>query len=165
MEEVTIEDMMYCRERRAAIQKQYLDKYQKTVISFSMNIPGPIKTNDNIKKAFNVGVIEINKVLNKHNLSIVDYNIFHDKTGDELTLCIDGNAPYIKKIMCKIEEEHPLGRLYDIDVLDKNGIKLSRPYFRKCIICNCKAQECSRSRKHSVEEMLNKITKMIDDYN
>ena len=162
--QVTIEDMMKCRERRAFIQQQYLDTYHKTVISFCMNIPGPLKTNADIRKAFDIGVSEISAVLSTQKLCILAQCSFHDKTGDELLLCVDGDAVLIKKLMCEIEEYHALGRLYDIDVLDQNGTKLSRPSFRKCILCDCQAQECARSRKHRVDEMFWKITDMIKNY-
>lgn len=162
--QVTIEDMMVCRERRAAIQQDYLDTCHKTVISFCMNIPGPVKTNADIRRAFDAGFSEISAVLSAHRLSILRQCCFHDKTGNELIMCVDGDAALIKILMCKIEENHPLGRLYDIDVLDSNGIKLSRPAFRQCIICGCQAQECARSRKHGVDEMLYKIMNMIHDY-
>lgn len=162
--QVTIEDMMYCRERRSAIQQEYLDTYHKTVISFCMNIPGPVKTNTDIRKAFDAGASEISAVLSMQKLYVLAQCSFHDKTGDELLLCVNGDAVLMKKLMCEIEENHPLGRLYDIDVLDQNGTKLSRPSFRKCILCDCQAQECARSRKHSVDEMFWKITDMIENY-
>ncbi|MFR7518811.1 MAG: citrate lyase holo-[acyl-carrier protein] synthase [Mediterraneibacter faecis] len=38
----------------------------------------------------------------------------------------------------------------------------SRPSYRKCIICGCQAQECARTRKHTVEEMQAKIEEMMD---
>lgn len=161
--QVTITDMMRCRERRAAIQQSYLDIYHKTVISFCMNIPGPIKTNPDIRKAFELGASEISDALSAEKLCVLSQYSFHDKTGDELLLCVDGDAASVKKLMYKIEEVHPLGRLYDIDVLAPNGTKLSRPAFRKCILCDCQAQECARSRKHSVDEMFRKITDMIQN--
>ncbi|MFR8726300.1 MAG: citrate lyase holo-[acyl-carrier protein] synthase [Mediterraneibacter faecis] len=37
----------------------------------------------------------------------------------------------------------------------------SRPSYRKCIICGCQAQECARTRKHTVEEMQAKIEEMV----
>ena len=162
--QVTIDDMMRCRERRSAVQQEYLDTYHNTVISFCMNIPGPVKTNADIRTAFDTGASEISAVLSRQKLSILAQCNFHDKTGDELILCVDGDAVSLKKQMCEIEETHPLGRLYDIDVLDQNGIKLSRPTFRKCILCDCQAQECARSRKHHVDEMFWKITDMIQSY-
>ena len=42
---VTITDMMNCRDRRVSIQNELISKYDKPVLSFCMNIPGPVKTN------------------------------------------------------------------------------------------------------------------------
>ena len=50
--EVGIDEILNCREKRVAIQNEMIKKYNKPVISFTMNIPGPIKTNNEIKKAF-----------------------------------------------------------------------------------------------------------------
>ena len=47
-EEVTLIQMLDCRERRSHFQKELLKKYHCPVISFCMNIPGPIKTNKSI---------------------------------------------------------------------------------------------------------------------
>ena len=44
-----------------------------------------------------------------------------------------------------------------MDVIAINGQKLSRPAYHKCLICDCQAQECARSRKHTIEEMQEKI--------
>ena len=41
-----------------------------------------------------------------------------------------------------------------------NFEKLSRKSFRKCLICEAQAQECGRSRKHSIEELQNKFRKL-----
>ena len=54
-QEVTITDMMFCRDRRVQIQNEFIEKYQKPVISFCMNIPGPIKTTPLIRKGFEAG--------------------------------------------------------------------------------------------------------------
>ena len=51
-QEVTITDMMYCRDRRVQIQNEFIETYQNPVISFCMNIPGPIKTTPLIRKGF-----------------------------------------------------------------------------------------------------------------
>lgn len=88
----------------------------------------------------------------------------HEKTGDELLLAVDYSAKKIKDLTTDIEETHPVGRLFDLDVIDINGQKLSRPSFRKCIICGCQAQECARTRKHSVNEMQSKIEEMLMEF-
>ncbi|EAA23457.1 CITX PROTEIN [Fusobacterium vincentii ATCC 49256] len=53
--EVGIDEILNCREKRVAIQNDMIKKYNKPVISFTMNIPGPIKTNNEIKKTFDIG--------------------------------------------------------------------------------------------------------------
>ena len=158
---VSIQDMMHCRERRAKFQNSFLENYHSPVISFCMNIPGPIKTNPDIKQAFEQGYQAIKMVLLKHHIFIQNEILIHNFTGDEYILSVDANAQKIKKWMCDIEDTHPLGRIFDIDVIDADGTKLSRDNFRKCILCDCQAQECARSRRHSVDEMFQAIIKLI----
>ncbi|MDD3368776.1 MAG: citrate lyase holo-[acyl-carrier protein] synthase [Lachnospiraceae bacterium] len=163
-EQVTVPDMMECRERRAMIQDKYLAKYKTPVLSFCMNIPGPIKTNALLRQAFDEAVISIYDLLDTEDFSIQDFVQLHEKTGDELIMSIACNAADLKNKTTKLEESHPLGRLFDIDIIDVTGQKLSRPAFRKCLLCDCQAQDCARSRKHTVEEMQDKIEEMISEY-
>lgn len=158
---VSIQDMMHCRERRARFQDSLLKSYQSPVISFCMNIPGPVKTNPDIRQAFEQGYQAIKHVLLTHHVFIQNEILIHKFTGDEYILSVDSDAHEVKKWMCNIEDTHPLGRIFDIDVLDSDGTKLSRDTFRKCILCDCQAQECARSRKHSVDEMFQAITDLI----
>ena len=58
---VTITDMMNCRDRCVSIQNELISKYDKPVLSFCMNIPGPVKTNEQIRKAFDSGKAELLK--------------------------------------------------------------------------------------------------------
>lgn len=158
---VTIQDMMECREVRAFLQRQYIDDYSVPVISFCMNIPGPVKTNDNILHGFESGKRAILSALSSENITVNATTEFHEKTGDELILSVSAPAELLKNIAIKIEESHPFGRLFDIDVIDVDGQKLSRNTFRKCIICDRQAQECARSRRHTVDEMFAKINEML----
>ena len=52
--EVTAADMMACRERRAARQKELLAQ-GGSLISFTMNIPGPVKTAPLWQRGFDEG--------------------------------------------------------------------------------------------------------------
>ena len=161
---VTITDMMNCRDRRVRIQEDLIEKYQKPVLSFCMNIPGPVKTNDEIQKAFESGKDVLLKSLSDCNIPVLHIETFHEPTGDELIMALNAPAKDIKTLTTEIEESHPLGRLFDMDVIGIDGIKLSRNTYRKCIICGCQAQECARSRKHSVEELQEKITELIHQF-
>ena len=146
--EVGIDEILDCREKRVAIQNEMIKKYNKPVISFTMNIPGPIKTNNEIKKAFDIG----------KKLEVQELN---ENTGNELFISVNSLAEKIKDITVTIEESSELGRLFDIDVIDINFEKLSRKSFRKCLICEEQAQECGRSRKHSVKELQDKIEEIL----
>lgn len=159
---VQLNDILYCRERRAHIQSDYIHKYHCPVISFSMNIPGPIKTTPAFRKAFDMGKRELISWLYSEQISIAGYTELHEITGDELIMAVDCPAEKLKEKAVLIEETPPLGRLYDIDIIDETGTKLSRILFRKCIICEKPAYECARSRAHSVEELQAKIEELLD---
>ena len=160
-QEVTITDMMFCRDRRVQIQNEFIEKYQKPVISFCMNIPGPIKTTPLIRKGFEAGKDALLHALSAANMEVLESRVFHDITGDEVLLCVDAPAEKIKDLTQQIEERHPYGRLFDMDVIGTDGMKLSRPSYRKCLICDCQAQECARARRHSISEMQNRIEEIL----
>ena len=159
--EVGIDEILNCREKRVVIQNEMIRKYNMPVISFTMNIPGPIKTNNEIKKAFDIGKNLILEKLKENNIEILEIQELNENTGNELFVSVNSSAEKIKNITVSIEESSELGRLFDIDVIDENFEKLSRKSFRKCLICEKQAQECGRSRKHSVGELQNKVEKIL----
>ena len=159
--EVGIDEVLLSREKRVAIQNEMIKKYSFPVISFTMNIPGPIKTNDKIKKAFDIGKNLILENLKKNNIEILEKKELNENTGNELFISANSSAEKIKNMTVAIEESCELGRLFDIDVIDISFEKLSRKSFRKCLICEAQAQECGRSRKHSIEELQNKVEEIL----
>lgn len=160
--EVDLNDMMHCRERRVLIQQKLQNQYHGTLISYCMNIPGPIKTNDSIRRAFDQGKETLMKALHEHSVPVLIQYEIHERTGDELIMAVDAPAAEVKEITLPIEEQHPLGRLFDMDVLDADGNKLSRQAYRKCLICDRQAQDCARARRHSVKEMQDAIDRLLD---
>ena len=117
--------------------------------------------NEQIKKAFLSGKEALFAVLQKENIPILTQTEFDEKTGNEIILTVDYPADKIKELTTELEENHPFGRLFDMDVIGTDGEKLSRGVYRKCLICGCQAQECARSRKHTVAEMQAKIEEML----
>ena len=159
--EVRIDEILDCREKRVAIQNEMIKKYSFPVISFTMNIPGPIKTNNEIKKAFDIGKNLILEKLKENNIEILEIQELNENTGNELFISVNSLAEKIKNITVSIEEASELGRLFDMDVIDISFEKQSRKSFRKCLICEKQAQECGRSRKHSVKELQDKIEEIL----
>ena len=162
---VDLQHILARREARFFQQQTFLEAHHSPLISFSMNIPGPIKTNSLILKAFILGRDMLLSQLEKSGAQILETSEIHEDTGDELLLSVGNIQPEIlKDIAVSIEDASELGRLYDIDVIDAEGRKLSRPHFRKCLICNKQAQECARSRTHSVSEMQRAIENILQRF-
>ena len=160
--EINLSQMLLRREKRAEEQKKFLEIYNSPLISFSMNIPGPIKTNELIRRAFDTGKKLILEALENINAEINNQIEIHEDTGHEILLSVKKSDPEkLKDIFIKIENENKLGRLFDIDVIDAKGKKLSRENFRKCLICDKQAQECARSRTHTVQEMQKAIEELL----
>ena len=156
--------MLARREQRAAEQAAFLTQYQTPLLSFCLNIPGPVKTTPELRQVFDQAMQEIRQKLQQEHIPILAQNECHAATGDECLLALDGKAVKIKKLMTTMEETHILGRLFDIDVLDANGQKLSRDMPRRCLLCDKQAQVCARSRRHSVPELTHRIEEMIAAY-
>ena len=160
--EIDLAQMLARREARVNEQRLFLNKYNAPLISFSMNIPGPIKTNELIRKAFDLGKNLLLNALENAHAVINECVEVHEATGDELLLSVKNIAPEeLKGLTMKIENDSNLGRLFDIDVIDAEGNKLSRKTFRTCLICNKQAQECARSRTHTVKEMQDAVEAII----
>lgn len=155
--EITLEEVLDQREERMyAIEKVKTDYPNHSVISYQLNIPGPIKNDKQLLYAFEAGLKQIEEAE-----LIVDWR--ENTTGPEAILIYAKDADETKLDMIKIEEGFPLGRLFDLDVAgaDRKALDLAP---RKCLICDEPAHVCSRSRKHGLEEVLNKIYEIIEEY-
>lgn len=89
-------------------------------------------------------------------------------TGHEYFWAVDGDVRFIKENLCLLEDSVALGRLFDIDVIQTDGMKISRTDLgfstRKCLICNQEAFVCSRARTHSVKELLEQECQIMTNY-
>ena len=158
---VELPAMLAWREDRASLQRDLREKHHSPLLSFSLNIPGPVKTNAKLLRLFEDGLSSITSLLQAMEVTVLETKERHAPPGDECLMAFRGNARLVKEKMTALEESHPLGRLFDIDILDANGEKLSRPIPRRCLICDEQAQVCARSRCHSVEELMAKIEEML----
>ena len=81
--EIDLIQMLDCRERRGFIQNELLGKYHCPVISFCMNIPGPIKTNPQIREAFLTGLAALTTALEEASITVLQSYDIAELTGDE----------------------------------------------------------------------------------
>ena len=161
MAEATLLQILEAREKRAELQKSLISEYKTTLICFTMNIAGPEKLSPLIERAFSEGISLLKERLAG---SIVHSETNIAVAGCEAMFCVSMSAQQVKAICTEIEDRHPLGRLFDMDVLDKKGEKLSRRDLRGCIVCGKKGRECAAGRLHSVQELKTVTNKMIADY-
>ncbi|HUM83918.1 MAG TPA: triphosphoribosyl-dephospho-CoA synthase CitG [Lachnospiraceae bacterium] len=167
-EEVGLAEMLKAREKRAGRQAELIQQYHVPLVSFGLNIAGPVKVFELARWSFSEGCEQIEIRLKAYGLRILYREESRKKTGCEAYFCVDGSAEEIKKILTDLEEEHTLGRLFDIDVLGTDGRKVSRTELgypeRTCLLCGRPAFECSRSRKHSVAELFERVCTVMWDF-
>ena len=158
------------KDERVKIQNQLLKTNPSmTVVAAKLNIPGPIKNNKKIESFFIAGLNEFEKMLLDAGIVFISKKEWLDKkTGPERFYLVDTGAILVKEITSHFEELKPSYRLFDLDVLanDSGTIKsLSRSDVnqpaRKCLICGRPAKECGRSRRHSVEELQEKVSQLV----
>lgn len=156
--------MLTAREQRAARQLALRQKYHRPQLSFGLNIPGPVKTTPALRQLFDQTCLSIRDRLTGLNVDILDSQTLYAPTGNEYLLAFDGDETVVKAAMTQLEENTPLGRLFDIDILTAAGEKLSRSEPRRCLLCERQAQDCARSRRHSVDELTTYIGLLLAKY-
>lgn len=149
------------REERSFRQKELIDEFNQTLISFTINAPGINKNRDSYNKIHKEGYHYIIDVLLNNNTKI-SYKEYLDKdTGNEAFIIVNRDSIDVKKITVKIEDNHILGRVFDIDVFDRDKTQLSRVNLglspRRCLICEENARVCIKEKKHSYEELINYV--------
>lgn len=153
--------MLNAREQRAALQNRLLGSCRCPLISFTLNIPGPVKVLPLVPEAFDAGISKIEDALAHQELPVVRREQVIQATGLEAMWAVETDAVRLKTLMAAIEDGGGLGRLFDIDVLDAGGKKLSREDLglppRKCLLCEQPAHACARSRAHTVKELTDRI--------
>ncbi len=158
--EVTLAQMLEAREDRAFRQFQLNREFHRPIVSFSMNIPGPVKVSSLIAKGFRAGCEQLEAAL-----PILHREKIEAVTGCEALYVVDMTAEEAKAVTTKIEDTHPLGRLFDMDVLDEGLAKLDRENFgggdRNCIVCGAPGRGCASRRSHSVSELQTAVHKIL----
>lgn len=149
-------------DRRRDIEKLLKDSDNMALLSFKLNIPGPVKNNKYIKALYKEGLGLIREKMPKP-VKELEYSGI---TGNEYMALYPAGALDIKRKAISLEES-PLGRLFDLDVEDEKGAVKREDLGldpRTCFICQRPAVECARSRRHSIEEMTERIEAMIRSY-
>ena len=167
-QEASLEEILDGRERRGEIQRELLTREGASLVSFTLNIPGPVKVFPFAIWLFETGDRLIRQMVKEEQGEILQSREKRENMGLEGFYLLDLAPEKVKRNLSIAEENHPLGRLFDFDVLDRWGRKVSRQELgfpeRKCLICGGPAFLCSRSRKHSAKEVFDREIRMMEDF-
>lgn len=162
---VTLEQTLAAREKRAARQRELIEKFGQTLLSLTAIAPGPVKRTE---ETVFVGETACALIAEKFGGETVFSEANDAVTGFEAMFVIKTGADAAKKTALEIENTHPLGRLMDIDVFDDAGKSVGRGQMglesRKCILCQNSAAYCMRAKTHTPAEIAEKIKKIVADF-
>ncbi len=163
---ITLDMLLASRDARRAMQQQLMAANPGlTLVCLTVVMPGSVKRNEQSLIVAKAAVDALKHEFDKR-LTYLDERDL--PTGYEAFLLVSMPPLEAKKVTCGIEESHPLGRLFDIDVFDGEGRQISREAVgleaRRCMICDNEARWCMRNRTHTQEELHNHINSLIDNY-
>ena len=147
-------------ELRAARDRRVLKKWELLttggeicLVEFSLNIAGTVKTFPFARAAFREEVRELSDRLSR--FSVLKTEVYEKNTGDCAFFLLKSQAIQVKKFLVSIEESHPLGRLFNLDVCGPDGISVKRHDLgllpRTCLVCGEDAHICTEKKSHSME--------------
>ena len=164
--EITLEALLRSRDDRQRLQQELLRKHPDgTLMCLTVVMPGNVKRNLYSLVTAQAALTALLERLGDNIQAITARDL---PTGYEAFLVGGLPATETKRVTCDIEDSHPLGRLFDIDVIGPDGAPISRESVgeqpRRCLLCDHEARWCMRNHSHSQEELIAHIQEMIDEY-
>lgn len=165
---VSLDALLAAKDRRALRQADWLKHYQQPVISLTLVTPGEMKDSIRYRNTMGVALQACDQLLWQHRWQVLDRQVLWLPTGPEAMWCVTHPAAEIKAHSAALEQTHPLGRLWDIDVICPQNGPVGRQSLggsqRRCLLCDEPAHACSRSRRHPQAQVIARVEKLIDDW-
>ena len=155
--EITLDALLQSRDARHALQQQLIQQHPgSTLVCLTVVMPGSVKRNLYSVVTAQAALTALLDRLGEHVQATRAY------------LITDLPALEAKRVTCDIEDSHPLGRLFDIDVMGADGNPIARQAVggepRRCLLCDNEARWCMRNHSHSQEELMAHIQQVVNDY-
>lgn len=164
--EITLDLLLASRDRRVVTQQKLRETYPHlTLVCLTVIMPGNVKRN---LSSYVTSHAATTSLITRFEGNITDLKVNDLPTGYELFLVTTMSQEKAKIAACEIEDTHPLGRLFDIDVFDAHGVPIKRESVgyapRRCLICDNESRYCMRNRSHTSAQLMSKINSMIEAY-
>ena len=146
---VALDDILAARDARVARQQAMLAQ-GGVLLSLTLVAPGAVKRSPLLDAIFAAALAALRPLVDdaRARLEAVD------DSGHHALYLLDGEARDWKTRMLALENRAPLSRLWDIDIIDRDGVAVSRRGLglppRRCLICDDDAKTCARERRHDI---------------
>jgi holo-ACP synthase len=164
---VSLPALLASRECRQARQQAWLARHSCTLLVLTLVAPGPVKDSALTRGVFNLGWRALQRLLAEQGWRCLQAETLALSTGCEGYLALPVDALRVKDCAMQLEARQPIGRLWDIDVINPQGRILSRRDVglpaRRCLLCGQPARICARQRRHGSDELLSEMARMLDD--
>ena len=146
---VALDDILAARDARVARQQAMLAQ-GGVLLSLTLVAPGAVKRSPLLDAIFAAALAALRPLVDDARARIEAV----DDSGHHALYLLDGEARDWKTRMLALENRAPLSRLWDIDIIDRDGVAVSRRDLglppRRCLICDADAKTCARERRHSI---------------
>lgn len=165
---VSLDALLAAKDSRAARQSDWLTHYNQPVVSLTLVTPGEVKDSIRYRHAMGVALQACDQLFWRSGWQVLDRQVLWLPTGPEALWCVAHPAVELKAHCAELEQAHPLGRIWDLDVICPQrgpvGRKSLGSDMRRCLVCDEPAHACARSRRHPVEEVRQRVEEMIDGW-
>ena len=161
MQRISLDELLQSRDERAALQQSFLREHPEgTLLCLTVQLPGEVKRDERSLRVAESAVEAIREMFPERSAELL-----RDlPTGFEGYFVVPLEPLDAKRAAIGIEDEHPLGRLMDIDVIVAEGpvprSAVGAPE-RRCLICAQPARVCMRARTHTTAELLAAIDRIL----
>ena len=176
---ITLEQLLRSRDERAALQQSFLQEHPEgTLLCLTVQLPGEVKRSAESLVVAEAAVEAIREMFPERS-----FELLRDlETGFEGYFVVPLEPMDAKRAAIGIEDEHPLGRLMDIDVIVASpasddghvdgaaqGVHpiprsaVGAPE-RRCLICSQPARICMRARTHTTAELLAAVSALVSSW-
>ena len=146
---VALDDILAARDARVARQQAMLAQ-GGVLLSLTLVAPGAVKRSPLLDAIFAAALAALRPLVDDARARIEAV----DDSGHHALYLLDGEARDWKTRMLALENRAPLSRLWDIDIIDRDGAPVSRRDLglppRRCLLCDDDAKTCARERRHSI---------------
>ncbi|EAM9431389.1 TPA_asm: citrate lyase holo-[acyl-carrier protein] synthase [Salmonella enterica] len=165
---ITLGEILECREQRAGRQKEMLLRFNTAIVSVTLVWPGEVKDTEASRYVMKQALRTLEDTLNKMFISSIQRWCEYSATGAFAIYSAEWDPSELKKICIILEDAHPLGRLWDFDVIGRDGKHVSRTNIgfpaRRCLLCNESAHVCIRTQIHDMDSLLLTIQRRVNEF-